>query len=182
VVRSFQPTMVIGLLQTTAYMRCVFGTPDSQALSGDEADEAAAARTTRQRILADPAREFILIMSEGALRWQAGSASVMAEQVEAMAATALSARPNVRIGLIPWPTPVRIFPRHGFHLYDEDAVIVGTETATATMTGAADVAAYLELFTALEASATFGDGLRDHLTRIAGEYRRLATSGQPEKE
>jgi transcriptional regulator with XRE-family HTH domain len=178
VVRSFQPTMVIGLLQTAAYMRCVFGAPGTEALPEQEADDAAAARLARQRVLDDPSRQFVLVMSEGALRWQAGSASLMVEQVEAVAATA--ARSHVRIGLIPWTTPVRVFPRHGFHLYDEDAVVVGTETATATMTGAADVATYLELFAALEAAAAFGDGLLGHLARITGEYRHLATFVGPE--
>ena len=38
-VRSFQPVMVIGLIQTTAYMRCVFGIPDSHELPADEIAE-----------------------------------------------------------------------------------------------------------------------------------------------
>jgi hypothetical protein len=109
--------------------------------------------------------------SPRSMRMRMSSAMRSAAQVEAIAAA--TERPNVRVGIIPWTTPVRFFPRHGFHLYDEDAVIVGTETATATMTGAADIATYVELFTALEASATFGDAAAEHLARIAGEYQQL---------
>lgn len=173
-IRTFQPAMVIGLLQTPAYMRCVFGTPDSQALSGEDVDEAVMLREARQRVLSDPAKQFVLIMTEGALRWQAGSAQVMAEQAEAIAAVSL---PNVRVGIIPWTTPVDLFPRHGFHLYDDDAVIVGTETATATMTGVSDIATYVELFNLLESLAVFGDEAREHFERIASDYRNLRSTG-----
>jgi len=170
---SFQPTMVIGLLQTPAYQRLVFGTPDSRTPPHEEIDEAVAARTQRQTVLDDRSKRFTLIMTEGALRWQAGSAAVMSEQVEAIAAA--TTRSNVRLGLIPWTTPVHHFPRHGFHIYDDDAVIAATETATATLTGAADIAAYRELFAELQASAAFDDEARAHLERIGAAYSQLTT-------
>jgi len=170
-VRSFQPVMVIGLIQTTAYMRCVFGIPDSHELPADEIADAVAARDARQRVLDSPGKRFVLIMTEGALRWQAGSPTIMAEQVQAIAAAAK--RPNVHIGLIPWTTPVQQFPRGGFHLFDQDAVIVATDVATATMTSPADIATYAEIFSALEESASFGDEALEHLARIAADYQRL---------
>ena len=43
----------------------------------------------------------------------------MTEQVRAAAEA--SKRPIVRIGVIPWTTPVTQFPSGGFHLYDKDA-------------------------------------------------------------
>jgi hypothetical protein len=52
-------------------------------------------------------------------------------------------------------------------------VIVASEIATATMTGATDIATYLELLSALERTATFGESAHLHLTRIADEYRQL---------
>lgn len=172
VTRSFQPLMVIGLLQTAGYMRCVFGIPDSHELSPEEIDDSVAARERRQRVLDTPGKRFVFIMTEGALRWHAGSPAIMAEQVRAIADA--SKRPNLRIGIIPWTTPVTQFPRGGFHLYDEDAVMVATDAATAIMTSAADVATYLEIFADLEATASFGDEAREHLARIADDYERLA--------
>lgn len=169
-VRSYQPTMVIGLLQTSTYMRYVFGMP-VQEIPAEEVDAAVEAREARQRVMDDQSKRFVLIMTEGSLRWQTGSASVMAEQVEAIIEA--TGRPNVQVGIIPWTTPVRLFPRHGFHLYDDDAVIVGTETATATMTGAADISTYVELFDALNELAAFGDEAREHFERIADDYRNL---------
>lgn len=169
--RSFSLSMVIGLLQTPAYVRCVFDVPNSQLRAAEDIDAAVAARADRQRVLADASKRFVLIMTEGALRWQAGSPDLMAEQVDFIAKVAR--RRNVRIGLIPWTKPVTVFPLHNFHLYDEDAAVVGTQTATATMTGAADVATYVELFAKLEAAAVFGRSLQTHLTRIADDYRQL---------
>lgn len=172
VVRSFQPVMVIGLLQTAAYMRCVFGIPDSHELSAAEIANAVAARQTRQRVLDSLGKQLVLIMTEGALRWHAGSPAVMAEQAQSIAD--ISRRSNVRVGIIPWTTPVTQFPRGGFHLFDDDAAIVATDVATATMTAPADIATYAEIFTALERAASFGDDARGHLARIAADYRQLS--------
>jgi len=79
-IRGFQPVLVDGLLQTEAYMRLVFGLPGIAVTSEDEVDAATEARRERQRMLDDEARRFELIMSEGAIRWHAGSGSLMAEQ------------------------------------------------------------------------------------------------------
>ena len=165
--RSFQPCMVIGLLQTEAYARLVFGVSSS----GPDVDRAVAARMERQATLRDQVPHAVLIMTEGALRWQAGSPQVMIEQLEAIAeATKL---PNVQVGVIPYSTPVAIFPRHGFHLYDSDAALVGTETGTATIVDSGDVTRYEDLFVRLEELCATGDDARAELSRIADDYRAL---------
>lgn len=171
VIRAFQPAMVLGLLQTPAYARCVFGQPDSHQLGEDEVGQAVAARVDRQAALDDPEKHLHLIMTEGALRWHAGSPQLMADQIDAVAVAV--GRSNVRLGIIPWMLPVSFFPRHGFQIFDEDAVMVGTETATATMTGTSDIATYLELFTALAEVAAYDDEASSHLARIGREYREL---------
>jgi hypothetical protein len=95
----------------------------------------------------------------------------MLEQIEAIA-TATSS-PNMRVGVIPYSTPVDVFPRHGFHLYDADAVIIGTETGTATITDYDDVADYEKLFGRLETLAAFDEAAWSVLARIASDYRTL---------
>jgi transcriptional regulator with XRE-family HTH domain len=166
--RAFDLGAVIGLLQTPDYMRQVF----SRRLSEPEQDAAVAARLERQQILADETRSFSFVMTEGALRWQAGSAGLMAAQLDHLAQE--SGRPNVRIGVIPWTRPVRVFPGHEFHIYDHRLVLVGIETALATITDPADIATYAELFAELERLADFGDAARQTMARIAADYRLLA--------
>ncbi len=165
--RSFQPCMIIGLLQTEAYARLVFGVSSSSA----DTDQAVADRLARQTALRNHVPQAILLMTEGALRWQAGSPQVMIEQLSAIAAA--TELPNAKVGIIPYSTPVAVFPRHGFHLYDSDAVIIGTETGTATITDSADIADYEQLFTRLEEVASTGDAARAVLKRVADDYRKL---------
>jgi transcriptional regulator with XRE-family HTH domain len=171
-IRGYQPALVDGLLQTEAYVRLIFDVPNSQPPNPEAVDEAVFARLERQRLLDDETRRFVLIMTEGALRWHAGSSQLMAEQVDVISEAVR--RPKVKLGIIPWTTPVRIFPVHGFSMYDDDAVVVGTKTATAFITGAADIATYAELFAALEGVAAFGDEAAEHLRRIAADYRKIS--------
>jgi transcriptional regulator with XRE-family HTH domain len=176
-IRSFQPMMVIGLLQTPAYQELVFGVRGSGELSFADATAAIAQRTARQTILADARKELVLLMTEGALRWHVGSPQLMADQIHAI----IDAMrwPNVCIGVIPWTTAVDVFPANAFHLYDDDAVIAATETATATLTGQADIATYIEAFTAFHEAAVFDDQARTELQRIETDYLELTRHRQP---
>lgn len=167
--RSFDLGAVIGLVQTRAYMRQVF----SRRLTPADQDKATAARLERQQVLDDPSKRFVLIMTEGALRWHAGSPELMAAQMDHLAA--VSRRPNVRLGVIPWTRPVHVFPGHEFHLYDDRLALVAVETATATIADPRDIAAYIELFGDLERLADTGDAARQHLARIAADYRVLCS-------
>jgi hypothetical protein len=174
VIRSFQSTMVIGLFQTSAYATTVFAQPDSAQLDSDQVEEAVTERVARQSVLDAPNKQVRAVMTEGALRWQAGSPQIMADQISRL--VEVVDLPTVQLGIIPWTQPVSFFPRHGFHIYDTDAVSFGTETAFAIVTGRADVDAYLELFEALEQSASYGDEAKHHLDRIEADYRSLVDS------
>jgi hypothetical protein len=159
--------MIIGLLQTEAYARRVF----SASTTGSALDRAVEARMARQAELREGETRAVLIMTEGALRWHAGNSEVMLQQIEAI--TIATRSPNVRVGIIPYSTPVDVFPRHGFHLYDADAVIIGTETGTATITDNDDIADYARLFDRLESLAEFDEPARGVLARIANDYKAL---------
>lgn len=167
-IRSFQPVMVVGLAQTPAYMRSVFAS--GGGIAGADLDKSVAERIARQGIL-DSGRDITMIMTEGALRWQAVNPAVMTEQLDHLAE--ISQRPGVRLGVIPWTTGVGTYPRSGFHVYDSRAVHVATDVATALITDAQDVAAYDKLWGELEALASWDAGAREHIERIAADYRRL---------
>lgn len=161
-IRAFNPAMVLGVLQTPAYAATVLGT--------SEDDPLVAARMARQReMVADRRRRWTLIQTEGALRWQARSATVMAEQVAHL--IELSNTPHVELGVIDWRSPVEVFPHTAFHLYDEAAVVVGTRDGTAIINDSARLVDYHGLFDELADLASFGDTARDVLQRIADDYR-----------
>jgi len=165
-VRSFAPTAVLGILQTRAYAHVVF----TQRMTAEQAAQSIESRMARHRMLDDPSRQWVLLQAEGALRWNLGSSAVMVEQIERIAAAV--DRPNVRLGLIPWQTPARVLPLHGFHLCDHRAVVVGTRSGTGIM-DERDVPDYEPLFSELERLALFDGDARALLGRIADDYRSL---------
>lgn len=165
--RHFQPLVIPGLLQTAAYVGKIFAT----ALSGIELSKAVTARLERQAVLYDLTKQFTFLIPESALRWRFGSSQVMLAQLDRIAQ--ISTLPNVRIGIIPWTVQVRKTPGHGFSIDDEVRVAIGMATGEVILRDPDDVAAYLELFAALEESAVFGDQARAVLGRVADDYRRL---------
>lgn len=161
-IRSFNPVMVLGILQTPAYAATVLGTRDDDPL--------VTARMARQQeMIADRHRHWTLIQTEGALRWQARSPEVMAEQIEHL--ITLSTTPHVHLGLIDWRRPVEIFPHTAFHLYDEAAAVVATRDGTAIITDTAHLSDYRNLFDQLNDLASFGDTARRLLRGITDDYR-----------
>lgn len=166
-VRSFTPTIVDGLLQTPDYVRAM----GSHRLAGADLESFVASRADRQQIL-DTDRQFQKIITEGALRWHLGSPQIMAAQLEHLIDA--SHRPNLRLGIIPWTTPVHSPALHCFTIFDDRAVIFGTETATAIITDPADIADYEKRHTLYSQLTVVGDPARAVLARLAGEYRSLA--------
>jgi transcriptional regulator with XRE-family HTH domain len=168
-VRSYQPGLVLGSLQSEAYATAVFSRRPTA-----EAAAAVSARMRRHRMmLEDSRRSWTLIQTEGALLWHVGGPEVMAEQLERLVEA--SSRPNVRLGLITHRTPVAFTAGHGFHIYDRQAVQIGTRTATALTSDDRDVEAYEVLFAELERAAVFGDAARAILSDLIDLYRRLGT-------
>jgi transcriptional regulator with XRE-family HTH domain len=164
--RDLQIAYVSGLLQTADYIRRMA----SQVMSPGDREKHVAARLERQRVLEDTGKSFTFVMTEGAVRWRAGSAELMAAQVEHIIET--SRRPNVEVGVIPWSTeaPPGVMPGHEVHIYDERMVIVGIQTATATIQDPRDIEVYLQLFEAMRSIACFGAAARRELERIAADY------------
>jgi transcriptional regulator with XRE-family HTH domain len=165
--RSYQPTMVPGILQTKAYAEAVF----SDGLTDDDLDAAVTARRRRGSSLDDETKQFVLVITEGALRWQARDPHLMTEQLDTIIAA--SRRTNVRLGVIPWTTPVDVFCTHAFHLYDSAAVVIGTEVAAGMLSAADDVTVYERLFERLTAVASIGDEARRELLRVRNDYQLL---------
>lgn len=169
VLRYFHPVLVCGLLQLPEYARVIFSS------GGDlpDIEESVAARTARQVMLDDGSKRFAFVLPEGVLRWHVGSPQLMVTQIAHL--VEVSQRRNVRVGVIPWTTSVTTSVTSGFDIYDERAVSVGTETATAFLTDRHDVEQYVKLFALLEAEATFGDAARRWLEQVAAEYAELTT-------
>jgi hypothetical protein len=166
-VRSYQPGLVLGSLQTEAYATAVFSRRPMA-----EAAASVSARMRRHRMmLEDTRRSWTLIQTEGALLWHVGGPTLMAEQLDRLIEAC--ARPNIRLGVITHHTPVSFTAGHGFHIYDRQAVQIGTRTATALTSDQRDIEAYESLFAELERVALFGDEARSVLSGLADRYRTM---------
>ena len=62
---------------------------------------------------------------------------------------------------------------HAFQIYDQRAVMVGTETAVAVITDARDVVDYETRFEIYARLSDYDDDARHVLRRLADEYRAL---------
>ncbi|MGA5556664.1 helix-turn-helix domain-containing protein [Streptomyces lavendulocolor] len=94
---DFAPTIVPGLLQTAPYARAVILASNPFA-SDDQIEEKVVARMERARLLKDPAKpEYWVILHEHVLRPPTGGPSVMAEQLDHIAALARSRRVLVQV-------------------------------------------------------------------------------------
>ncbi|WFE53556.1 helix-turn-helix transcriptional regulator [Micromonospora sp. WMMD1155] len=97
--RSWQPSLVPGLLQTEHYARAVIRCDDT--LSDEEVDKGLAARLDRQLILTQPkAPQFVAVIGEEVLR-RAGEdfRAIMVGQITHL--LAMIERPNISIHIIP---------------------------------------------------------------------------------
>lgn len=166
--RIYQPVLIPGLLQTPEYARRVYLARDP----GGRDDVAAAigARMVRQKVLYDESKRLEFVIGEAALRWGFGPPSVMAEQLERVAAAA--ALPSVTLAVVPLAGGHDVWHSHSFSLYDDrggDPTLVHVETLTTALTvsQAEDVDEYRAAFARLREAAVRGDDAAAFVRAVA---------------
>lgn len=98
-VRSFQPTVVPGLLQTPEYARAILTTGRTR-----DVPAALATRIERQQVLYEEGRRFSYLIAESVLHWPIGGSAILAAQRDRL--VSLARLPTVDIGIIPTTTAV----------------------------------------------------------------------------
>ncbi len=166
--RTFEHTLVPGLLQTPDYAEAVVGTRPNTAR--DEVDALVEARLARQAILErdDPPLLWAVI-DEAVLHRPVGDAKVMHGQLLHLAQ--LADRPNVTLQVIPYSAGGHIGLLGAFVIADfENAPsVVYLETAAdgQTVEDAATVAAVILRFDTLRSEALPRGASRDMITKVA---------------
>ncbi|WP_271222532.1 helix-turn-helix domain-containing protein [Streptosporangium carneum] len=167
VVRTYEPLVVPGLMQTEPYARAVIeATAMTQAPS--EVDEKVSVRISRQQLLHGPGDpiQLVALLDEAVLRRQIGGRAVMREQLEHL--VDLGKLPNVEIRVIPFSAGAHAAMDGKFCLLSfpepEDPDLVYLEQATSGLMpeDPEEVRRYTLMFGSLsalalgaEASATF---------------------------
>jgi transcriptional regulator with XRE-family HTH domain len=99
VLRTWEPLLVPGLLQTPEYARALFKAWQTTG-SDDEVENLVTARIDRQRIFNQPKPpSFWAVLDEGVLRRRIGGAKVMQDQLAHLAE--MTDRPTIKVHVIP---------------------------------------------------------------------------------
>ncbi|MFG1944869.1 helix-turn-helix domain-containing protein [Nonomuraea sp. NPDC048826] len=176
-IRSFQPSLVPGLLQTAEYARRVFTLFDPPYAVGD-LPMIVAARLQRQVALYDENRCFEFLITEAALRCRPGPVRLLLAQLDRIAS--VSTLENVSMGLIPLDTESLVCPSHGFTLFESDGsagesfVEIEVTHMRLTARNQEDVAMYRRQWSLLRDMAIYGDAARDFLAKLGADLRAEA--------
>src|SRR5699024_1091648 len=133
-IRTFEPQLVPGLLQTPAYADAVFRA--NRVRDDDEVAQRVTARMSRQGILnrVDPPK-YLAIIDEAVLHRTVGSPAVMCEQLRHL--THMAARHNIDIYVLPFSAGAHTSTEGSYLIMDfpdpRDSSIVYLEGPTTTM-------------------------------------------------
>ncbi len=120
-VRTSQPHVLPGLLQTREYAAAVIAEPVSY---DDEKTEALIeVRMLRQRRLSDPEPlRLEAVIAESVLRWQFGGPDVLHDQL--MHLREMGERENITIQVVPFTNAITMLPYQVFQFTDSEAASV----------------------------------------------------------
>lgn len=155
-IRGYEQTLVPGLLQTAGYARAVIEAvrPDS---TPEEVERLVAVRMERQRrLVGDDPLELSVILGEGVLRQQVGTAPTTAEQLGHLAEA--NRRPNVVVRVLPYragahPAMAGSFGVVGFDDEDPDVVHLENTDGGLYLETPTDITKYADMFDRLSAAA-----------------------------
>jgi hypothetical protein len=167
---GFQPGLILGLLQTPAYMRELLTLPHGPleyASAEADLDTMIAERIKRQNVLYRPDKEVQLVMGEEALRRNVGTVETLRAQLDRLAS--MAELPGVEVGIVPLVTPM--LPLAGFDLYDTDAAVVETLTGEQRCEEPDEVGAYVKFFEQLRTTALTGPDAVALIGRVAAQLR-----------
>jgi transcriptional regulator with XRE-family HTH domain len=167
--RIYEPAVVPGLLQTREYAVAVLLTFIDFVRVPQDAEEGAAARLERQRVLTHGDRRFHMLLGEQALHTNVGGAEVMAGQLEHLLAALRL--PRLRLGIVPIDAPYRVPLNNGFWIMDETLVQFDTYSAELSLIRPDEIALYARAFERLAALAVYGAEAK---AIIAGALDRLS--------
>jgi transcriptional regulator with XRE-family HTH domain len=183
-IRVFNPSGVIGLLQTSEYARSVMAASRRmmEAAAGGaghhvDVYEAVSARLRRHQVLAAPERRFWFVMAEAALSSRLCPPEEMVAQLHRI--RELARQPNITIGIIPsdaWLVSPLV---HGFEVVDDKWLLIDLFNTSVTSRGRSDVSLYTGLFESLLRQATTEiDDILDRYLEIYLDLSRPASRSE----
>jgi transcriptional regulator with XRE-family HTH domain len=168
--RHFLPAIPTGLLHVSEYAARTLApmAPSEPAL---DVRSVVAARIERQSVLDDPARRFVFLMTEQAVRWRQASPEIMVKQLVHLVDVA--AKPGVEIAIVPQSTVVAGAPMNVFVIYDERLVTVELFSGEVILRDPRDITYHLEIFDYFLSHAATGSDVIAIVETLVDEFMRL---------
>ncbi|MGW7103018.1 helix-turn-helix domain-containing protein [Streptomyces sp. NPDC054838] len=174
-IRTYEPLVIPGLLQTPAYARAVIAGTIPHA-ADDQAATRLQVRLRRQDRLAAPENPLRLwaVLDEAALRRVVGSHEVMREQLEHL--NSLGAQPHITVQVLPHEVGAHPGVSGQFSLLefsgaaDESVVYLERFTGDLYLEKRSEVRLYSDMYAYLQAQALSPDGARQFLAEIVKAY------------
>ncbi|RAY10639.1 XRE family transcriptional regulator [Actinomadura craniellae] len=172
-IRSYQPEVVFGLLQTKGYMRAIMQS-EVEPLSEGELERRVEVRLKRQeRLAGQDAPKMWIVLNESAIRREIGGRPVMSEQLLHLAE--LSQPGRLMLQVLPFtagahPALDGAFTVLGFpEPRDRDVVYVQSRRGGLYLEDPSDLTEYTEIFNHLMAKALSPEESREMILRITAE-------------
>lgn len=153
-VRGYEATVVPGLFQTPDYARHLLLHNADLMQSPRDTEDAVRARMKRQEVLYEGDKTFRVLIWEGALHALVCPREAMAGQLDRL--VGLIGLSTVELGIVPFGVQLKLTPKHGFWIFDEERVIVETINTEFTLESAEDVALYGRVWDRLDEGAVHG--------------------------
>ncbi|MFD4788485.1 helix-turn-helix domain-containing protein [Streptomyces sp. NPDC058459] len=160
--RSYSSWLVPGLLQTRSYTEAVLRAVQQRRVAVDDVAEAVVVRMQRQHVLRGGGRRFAFLVEESVLRNGLGGSDVQHEQLGHL--LAMSALPNVSLGVAPMRPDRPRMPVEGFWIFDTTQVNVELVSGHLTITQPSEIAMYAETFAELADLAVYGAAAYELIT------------------
>jgi len=165
--RSFENTVIPGLIQTPGYARSLFAQVAMVHKVPNDINEAVKARMQRQEMLYLPEKRFHFVITEAALRYRLVPLDVMIGQLDRL--MAISTIRNVKLGIVGFKTRYVTDPRHGFMLLDDHLVRFESYSAEINLRQPQEIELYANIFENLAAIASYGKEARAILSNVMTE-------------
>jgi transcriptional regulator with XRE-family HTH domain len=154
VLRAWQSSLVVGVLQTPDYARAIFTRFTELHKSKRDIEDAVRSRMKRQEGLYDPGKRYHILMWEAVLHARICPPSVLAAQLDRLLGTI--GLDTVELGIVPFEASLKLPPAVGFWIYDDRQVVVETWHAELWLDDADSVSTHLRVWKTLRESALFG--------------------------
>lgn len=171
--RLFHTTPHSLAVQTAAYARELLSLPCGPSSAGATAEDIEAIvgeRIKRQDVLYQPAKNIQVVMGEAALHTRFGTMQTLLGQLDRLIAVIGLA--GVELGVIPFSTPLPVYPLTGFTLYD-DMVLIESIAGQQRLEAANEVALYERFFDQLREAAATGPDAIALIRRVMVDLQEL---------